>query len=114
MFSYLESAMRPLEYSTTLYTGKKAIQKDRTVWQAWFYHYLDKVACPNLRESDHLLIVADSCGGENKNRQVTAALRCFLGDQIWPNLKNITPSFMERGHTKFEPDAKYGLIRRCE
>jgi len=78
------------------------------------FDYLTKQASDTLKSSDHLLVFADNCGGENKNRQVSAFLRCFTRSKVWPNLRKITPIFMERGHTKFEPDAGFGIVRREE
>ena len=67
-----------------------------------------------MRSTDHLIIFLDSCGGENKNKNVCAFLRVLLKSNVWPNLKKINLVFMEIALTKFTHNAGFGLIRRWE
>jgi len=78
------------------------------------YHFLKYIASEKIKKSEHLIVFIDGCGGENKNRTVCAFLRSILYAGILPDLKKITVIFMEVGHTKFAPDAGFGLIRRFE
>jgi hypothetical protein len=67
----------------------------------YFEHY-------GLKES-HVLLTADNCVGQNKNNAVIQYLmyRVMTGQH-----KSITLSFMLVGHTKFSPDAYFGLIKK--
>lgn len=78
------------------------------------FHFLQFVARDNIRNAEHLIIFIDGCGGENKNRKVCAFLRSLLYANICVNLNKISVIFMEVGHTKFAPDAGFGLIRCIE
>jgi len=78
------------------------------------FDFLKYVASEKIRMSEHMIIFMDGCGGENKNRKVCAFLRSLLNSSILPHLKKITVIYMEVGHTKFAPDAGFGLIRRME
>lgn len=66
----------------------------------YFEHY-------GLKES-HVLLTADNCVGQNKNNAVIQYLmyRVMTGRH-----KSVTLSFMLVGHTKFSPDAYFGLIK---
>ncbi len=61
-----------------------------------------------LKES-HVFLTADNCVGQNKNNAVIQYLmyRVMTGQH-----KSITLSFMLVGHTKFSPDAYFGLIKK--
>jgi len=78
------------------------------------YHFLRYIASEKIKNSEHLIVSIDGCGGENKNRKVCAFLRSLIHAKILPHLKKVTVIFMEVGHTKFAPDAGFGLIRRVE
>jgi len=68
-------------------------------------HYFENYG---LKES-HVLLTADNCVGQNKNNAVIQYLmyRVMTGQH-----KSITLSFMLVGHTKFSPDAYFGLIKK--
>lgn len=68
-------------------------------------HYFEN---HGLKES-HVLLTADNCVGQNKNNAVIQYLmyRVMTGRH-----KSITLSFMLVGHTKFSPDAYFGLIKK--
>ena len=52
---------------------------------------------------------ADNCSGQNKNRH----MMCYLMWRVLTGLhKDITISFLPVGHTKFFPDAGFGMLKR--
>lgn len=57
----------------------------------------------------HALLTADNCVGQNKNNAIIQYLmyRVLTGKH-----KSLTLSFMLVGHTKFSPDAYFGLIKK--
>jgi hypothetical protein len=57
----------------------------------------------------HLLLTADNCVGQNKNN---AVLNYLLYRTIKGLHQQIDWSFMLVGHTKFSPDAYFGLLRK--
>ena len=62
----------------------------------------------NLGETD-LLLHADNCSGQNKNRFVMQ----YLAWRVLAGLnKSITLSFLIVGHTKFSPDWCFGLFKQ--
>lgn len=78
------------------------------------FYYLQHLAPAYLRVVEHLIICTDGCSGENINKAVCAALRCFVMSNEWNNLRKATMIRMEVGHTKFSPDAGFGMIRNFE
>lgn len=58
---------------------------------------------------NHLLLTADNCIGQNKNN---AVLQYLLYRVIKGLHKKIELSFMLVGHTKFAPDAYFGLLKK--
>jgi len=65
-------------------------------------------ACYGLGEQ-HLLLTADNCTGQNKNN---AVLHYLLYRTIAGLHAKIDWSFMLVGHTKFSPDAYFGLLKK--
>lgn len=65
-------------------------------------------ACYGLGER-HLLLTADNCTGQNKNN---AVLHYLLYRTITGLHAKIDWSFMLVGHTKFSPDAYFGLLKK--
>ena len=57
----------------------------------------------------HLLLTADNCAGQNKNN---AVLNYLLYRTIKLLHRQIDWAFMLVGHTKFSPDAYFGLLRK--
>lgn len=57
----------------------------------------------------HLLLTADNCVGQNKNN---AVLNYLIYRTIKQMHQKIDWSFMLVGHTKFAPDAYFGLLRK--
>ncbi len=57
----------------------------------------------------HLLLTADNCAGQNKNN---AVLNYLLYRTIKQLHRQIDWAFMLVGHTKFSPDAYFGLLRK--
>ena len=57
----------------------------------------------------HLLLTADNCIGQNKNN---AVLHYLLHRTMKGLHKKIELSFMLVGHTKFAPDAYFGLLKK--
>ena len=57
----------------------------------------------------HLLLTADNCVGQNKNN---ALLNYLLYRTIRRSHRQIDWSFMLVGHTKFSPDAYFGLLKK--
>ncbi|RUS90967.1 hypothetical protein EGW08_001271 [Elysia chlorotica] len=57
----------------------------------------------------HLYLHADNCAGQNKNSAMVQYLqwRCLTGRHT-----QIQLSFLLTGHTKFSPDAGFGLLKR--
>nr|CAH7748465.1 unnamed protein product [Callosobruchus chinensis] len=70
-------------------------------------HYLTK----NLDSSvSHIIMYSDSCGGQNKNSYVSAALLTAL--EKCENLAIIDHKFLLPGHTRMEADTDHSLIER--
>jgi len=72
---------------------------------AMLHHFF---ACYGLGER-HLLLTADNCTGQNKNN---AVLHYLLYRTIAGLHAKIDWSFMLVGHTKFSPDAYFGLLKK--
>ncbi len=72
---------------------------------AMLHHFF---ACYGLGEQ-HLLLTADNCTGQNKNN---AVLHYLLYRTIAGLHAKIDWSFMLVGHTKFSPDAYFGLLKK--
>ncbi|KAI9327452.1 hypothetical protein BDR26DRAFT_923847 [Obelidium mucronatum] len=83
----------------------KAAQKDRVM--SVIFHDL------KLHYSDHgaqeLHAWADNCSGQNKNRW---SMYFYLLLVIMKGVSRVKLNFMVAGHTKFGPDANFGVIKR--
>ena len=72
---------------------------------SYLHHYFESHGL----KVDNLHLHADNCSGQNKNSFVIWYLlwRCITGLN-----KTITLSFLIAGHTKFSPDAGFGLVKK--
>lgn len=79
--------------------------KGANVVISYIHHFLDNYG---LGEMD-LFLHADNCAGQNKNSFMIWYLlwRCVTNRH-----RSITLNFLITGHTKFSPDAGFGLIKR--
>ena len=72
---------------------------------SYIHHYLENYSIGEL----HIKMHADNCSGQNKNSFVIWYL-------LWRTLsglhEQITLSFLIAGHTKFSPDAGFGLFKK--
>lgn len=60
-------------------------------------------------EVDHLICYSDSCGGQNKNKNIS---KLFMYTVRATNLKTIEHKFFEPGHSYMECDRSFGLIEK--
>ena len=59
---------------------------------------------------EHVILYSDTCGGQNRNQFITAALHHAA--QNTPNIKTIDQNFFERGHSQMECDSMHACIER--
>jgi len=68
------------------------------------HHYLEHYS----RGKTHLVVHADNCVGQNKNN----IMMDYLARRVAVGLHNkITMLFLSVGHTKFAPDAGFGILK---
>jgi len=61
--------------------------------------------------SEHVYMFSDTCGGQNRNIQMYAAL--LRACQTLPNIQSITQYMMESGHSQMECDSVHSTIERA-
>jgi hypothetical protein len=57
---------------------------------------------------NHLVLVADNCGGQNKNNYMFQFLHFVVWELKW--IDKISLFFMITGHTKFSLDRNFGTF----
>ena len=72
-------------------------------------HYIKH--CLN-RGTEELAIWADTCYGQNRNKQVVSMLMYVLNTGIHQNLKKITLRYFESGHCQSEVDSIYSTLQK--
>lgn len=63
------------------------------------------------RETDHVIMFSDSCGGQNKNIKVSLALMHFI-QQDTCSIQTLDHKFMISGHSFLPNDADFGVIEK--
>ena len=68
------------------------------------------------KETEEVAIWADTCGGQNRNKENAAVLMYFLNEEVQTTkhkIKKITLKFFERGHNQSEVDTIHQILERA-